>query len=46
VEFAGEFTRGITRFTRQPSGSTLISRKVNVRAFLDLFAKRVAAPPR
>jgi inosine-uridine nucleoside N-ribohydrolase len=52
VETNSPLTNGMTMFTpagRLPKNeppSTLVARTVNVRAFLDLFIARLAAPPR
>jgi len=46
VETSGALTQGLTLFTPDTRGATLVARHVNVRAFLDLFVERLSAPPR
>jgi purine nucleosidase len=43
VSLADGPTRGQTRFTPAPNGTTRVGVKVNAQAFLDLFIQRVAA---
>ncbi len=38
-------TRGQTKFTPAPGGSTSVGMKVNVESFLDLFLQRVTSSP-
>jgi inosine-uridine nucleoside N-ribohydrolase len=48
VETSSPLTNGMTIFQASPSGggTTKVASAVNVRAFLDLFVERLAAPPR
>jgi len=52
VETAGELTRGMTMFTpaeHLPPGApatTLVSRQVDARRFIDLFLARLSSAPR
>lgn len=46
VEVSGTLGDGLTIFKSADSGTTLVSKQVNARQFLDLFVERLSKPPR